>query len=282
MKWFKHDSSAHTDAKIQKVIMRYRAEGYALYWYSLELIAGKVDKNNITFELEHDAEIIGFQLGIDQIKVQEIMSYMIDLGLFDLSQNNQIRCLKMAYRLDETTTKNPEVKAMLKALKSGSIPEERAEIPETFRSDSGNTPTRLDQIRSDKNKEPLVEEKSPTRKVNYSGDHLRFAELMFSRIAEVMPATKKPNFEKWANDVRLAEKSIKLPLGDLWAVFDWANQDPFWQTNILSPAKLRAKFPQLQVKANEKFKSNYASTRPQVTKQETAADRIRKLYGAND
>lgn len=262
--------------------MRYRAEGYALYWYSLELIAGKVDKNNITFELEHDAEIIGFQLGIDQIKVQEIMSYMIDLGLFDLSQNNQIRCLKMAYRLDETTTKNPEVKAMLKALKSGNIPEERPEIPETFRSDSGNTPTRLDQIRSDKNKEPLVEEKSPTRKINYSDDHLRFAELMFSRIVEVMPATKKPNFEKWANDVRLAEKSIKLPLGDLWAVFDWANQDPFWQTNILSPAKLRAKFPQLQVKANEKFKSNYAGTRPQVTKQETAADRIRKLYGAND
>ncbi|AUR98991.1 protein of unknown function DUF4373 [Vibrio phage 1.259.O._10N.286.48.F4] len=153
MKWFKHDSSAHTDAKIQKILMKYRAEGYALYWYSLELIAGKVDKNNITFELEHDAEIIGFQLGIDQLRVQEIMNYMIDLGLFDVSQNNQIRCLKMAYRLDETTTKNPEVKAMLRELKS------LENNPEAFRSDSGDIPeligkpsdqTRLDQIRLDK------------------------------------------------------------------------------------------------------------------------------------
>lgn len=268
MKWFKHDSSAHTDAKLQKVLMKYRAEGYALYWYSLELIAGKVDKNNITFELEHDAEIIGFQLGIDQLKVQEIMHYMIDLGLFDVSQNNQIRCLKMAYRLDETTTKNPEVKAMLKALKSG-------DSPEAFRSDSGNTLTRSDQTRSN-NKDLLVSDSSPTsKKFNYDPDHLKFAELMFQKIAEVMPRAKQPNFEKWAHEIRIAVKALKIPLTDFWTVFVWANQDPFWKTNILSPSKLREKFPQLEVKAHETSNQSNPANQSRAT---TAAQRLQQRH----
>lgn len=194
MKWFKHDSSAHTDAKLQKVIMKYRAEGYALYWYSLELIAGKVDKNNITFELEHDAEIIGFQLGIDQLKVQEIMSYMVNLGLFDISQNNQIRCLKMAYRLDETTSKNPEFKHLLSKLKDENT-------PESLRKVSGKSPevigkvsdqTRLDQIRLDKD---LL--KSTKKKLDFSP--LGFADLQIEEFKDLRKKAKSPITQRVIN-----------------------------------------------------------------------------------
>ena len=51
MKWFKHDSDASIDAKLQILLLDYGAKGYGLYWYCVELIAQGVNENNITFEL---------------------------------------------------------------------------------------------------------------------------------------------------------------------------------------------------------------------------------------
>jgi len=64
MKWFKHDSDASSDAKIKKLVIRHGAIGYAVYFHCLELIAGNVSNDNITFELEHDSEIIADNLRI--------------------------------------------------------------------------------------------------------------------------------------------------------------------------------------------------------------------------
>jgi hypothetical protein len=141
MKWFKHDSNAHTDTKLKKLRHRHGIEGYGLYWYCLELIAGKVDKSNITFELEDDAQTIARDWNMDQIKVQEIMQYMCDLRLFS-SNNGTISCLKLAKRLDDTNAKNPEIKAIIDLL-SRTHSEELGEIP------NESDQIRLDQTRSE-------------------------------------------------------------------------------------------------------------------------------------
>lgn len=114
MKWFKHDSDANQDAKLSKLIIKYGSDGYALYWYCLELISGKIDKNNYTFELEHDAELLAYKFKIDTIRVEEIMKYMVSLDLFSINtSNNRIVCLKLATRLDDSTGKNPELREAL-------------------------------------------------------------------------------------------------------------------------------------------------------------------------
>lgn len=113
MKWFKHFSNAHNDNSIRKLKMKYGVKGYGIYWYCLELIVADIDSENISFELSHDAEVIGFDLGVDQVLVEEIMNYMISLGLFE-SSNNKITCLKLANFLDQKNTRNPE---MLKIIK---------------------------------------------------------------------------------------------------------------------------------------------------------------------
>ena len=102
IKWFKHDSDAHADAKLERVRIKYGMAGYGLYWYCLELVARTVDKHNLSFELEHDAEIIAHRTGIHRDLVQEMMAYMVDIGLFESSQG-RITCLKMVKRLDEHT-----------------------------------------------------------------------------------------------------------------------------------------------------------------------------------
>ena len=104
MRWFKHESVANMDAKLQSVILEYGMEGYGLYWYCLELIASTVTAENINFELEHDSRIIARNTGLGAQKVQEIMEHFVRLGLFEESQG-RITCLKLARRADDYTAK---------------------------------------------------------------------------------------------------------------------------------------------------------------------------------
>lgn len=101
MKWFKHDSDANRDEKLQNVLLDYGLEGYGLYWYCIELIAYEVDQHNLTFELKHDARIIARNVGSSPKRVEEMMRYFIEVGLFDCS-HGVVRCLSLAKRLDQS------------------------------------------------------------------------------------------------------------------------------------------------------------------------------------
>lgn len=104
MKWFKHDANAVLDSKLKRLRLKYGMEGYGLYWYCLECIARNVEQHNLTFELEEDAELIAADTGINREIVEEMMRYMVDLGLFE-NQEGTITCIKMAKRADEYTLK---------------------------------------------------------------------------------------------------------------------------------------------------------------------------------
>ena len=104
MKWFKHDTDANMDAKLQEVMLDYGLEGYGLYWYCIELIAQNVNGDNLTFELEHDARIIARNTGSTAQKVDQMMTSFINLGLLN-ADNGHIFCLKLAARCDDFTAK---------------------------------------------------------------------------------------------------------------------------------------------------------------------------------
>jgi len=109
MKWFKHFTNAHNNNSLSKVRMKYGADGDAIYWYCVELVAGDLGhQENITFELKHDAEVIGYNLKVDSAKVEEIMRYMVNLGLFE-ERNSIITCMKVAKFLDKKNTRNKEI-----------------------------------------------------------------------------------------------------------------------------------------------------------------------------
>lgn len=117
MKWFHHDSNAHADAKLRKLMLRYGLEGYGLYFYCLELIAGDLEAHNFTFELEHDSEIIAHDVGLHQERIEEMMTWMVSAGLFE-NQNGTITCYKMAKRIDSSMTSNPKLRQLIQEHKS--------------------------------------------------------------------------------------------------------------------------------------------------------------------
>jgi len=94
-----------------------------VYFHCLELIANDVSETNLTFELEHDSEIIADDLHIKgtatqsgQDLVEEIMKYIIELGLFTCS-DNRIFCLKLAKRMSLSITSNSEFRAKIAQIK---------------------------------------------------------------------------------------------------------------------------------------------------------------------
>lgn len=117
MEWFRHDSNANLDDKLQEVLLDYGLEGYGLYWYCIELIVGKTTSENITFELKHDARIIARNTGSTPQKVEEMMKKFIALGLFE-NTDGKITCLKVAKRLMSSATSNPQMRNLIKGIKT--------------------------------------------------------------------------------------------------------------------------------------------------------------------
>ena len=134
MKWFKHDSDANLDDKLQNLMLDHGLKGYGLYWYCLELIANKFDHSNITFELKHDARIIAKNTGETVKEVEDMMKLMIELGLFDQTEGI-ITCLKLGSRFESSSTSNRLTRDVIKQLKEKSCRSHDGDMTDKIRRD---------------------------------------------------------------------------------------------------------------------------------------------------
>ncbi|HAV9171755.1 TPA: replication protein O [Escherichia coli] len=55
----------------------------------------------------------------------------------------------------------------------------------------------------------------------------------------------------FSNDIRLMRERDGRNHRDMCVLFRWACQDNFWSGNVLSPAKLRDKWTQLEINRNK-------------------------------
>lgn len=84
-----------------------------------------------------------------------------------------------------------------------------------------------------------------------TADDLKAAEWIFGKVQGIAPTAQQPNWPAWANDIRLMRGSLEVTHHDICETFRWANADHFWQANILSPAKLRAKWQTLKAQMSQ-------------------------------
>ncbi|WP_288656610.1 replication protein [Pantoea sp. UBA6567] len=82
-------------------------------------------------------------------------------------------------------------------------------------------------------------------------DDLKAAEWIFKRVQIVSPNARQPNWPAWSNDIRLLRTALQVTHHDICEVFLWASRDHFWQSNVLSPAKLREKWDTLKIQMNQ-------------------------------
>lgn len=76
----------------------------------------------------------------------------------------------------------------------------------------------------------------------------QLAREMLEQVREVTPSAKAS--PKWPDTIRLMRERDGHSLEQIRAMFAWANNDPFWRANILSPDTLRKQWPKLEAKRN--------------------------------
>jgi phage replication O-like protein O len=91
-----------------------------------------------------------------------------------------------------------------------------------------------------------------------TADDLKAAKWIFSKVQMVTPTAQQPNWPAWANDIRLMRGALEVTHHDICETFQWANADHFWQSNILSPAKLRAKWDTLRAQMSQPGRNRQA------------------------
>jgi hypothetical protein len=77
---------------------------------------------------------------------------------------------------------------------------------------------------------------------------LDLAVWMLAKLRALNPGHREPNFKRWTREIRLMRERDGRTHRQMAELFAWANGDSFWQTNILSPGKLRAQWDQLEIK----------------------------------
>ncbi|WP_273804164.1 replication protein [Providencia rettgeri] len=100
-----------------------------------------------------------------------------------------------------------------------------------------------------------------------NADDLKAAQWIYSQVLIVSPTTKEPNWSTWANDVRLIRQLDGHTHQDICKMFKWANKDSFWCSNILSPAKLREKWPTLVIQSQQPNRTQRVSGSQQPARQ---------------
>jgi hypothetical protein len=212
MEWFKHDSNANLDEKLQEVLLDYGLEGYGLYWYCIELIVGKVSADNITFELKHDARVIARNTGSSVQKVEEMMKRFVDVGLFE-NQEGAITCLKVAKRLMTSATSNPQMRNLIQNIKSKQDDKE----PSCHR----HVAVMQDKIRIDKIREEKKDKYTPPIPAELLADYMKIRK---AKKAGDLTETAFKGIEREALKASItAQRAIEICCERGWVGFkaDW-------------------------------------------------------------
>jgi hypothetical protein len=143
------------DVKIRRLVKRYGLEGYGLYNLIIETIAESLSTDNPVPELEETAQDIAEQYNGDTAKINDMMSFMLNQGLFEVDEmTGRILCQKMYKFLDKSQTRSEEIRKMIDSYKMSQCPRQIETV--------SNIPDRREEKRIDK------EEKREDKKTRFA------------------------------------------------------------------------------------------------------------------
>ena len=220
MEWFKHDSNANFDEKLQQLLIDYGLEGYGLYWYCIELIVNKISKDNVSFELKHNARIIARNTGSSEQKIAEMMNYLVQIGLF-MNQNGQIVCTKIAKRLSTSATSNQEMRLLISQINK-QLAEQEDEMNQSH--------------------DPVMKEESRIEEII-----LDDFDVFWSKYRN--KAKKEYARECW--------NKKKPPLDKVLAALEWQNQQQQWTKDRYQYVPMASTYINQRIWMDEKQQNNY-------------------------
>jgi hypothetical protein len=251
MNWFQHDADSTQDAKVKKLLIRHGAVGYAVYFHCLELIVGNVCETNITFELEHDSEIIADNLKITGNSeksgreiVEDIMRTIVDLGLFT-NDNGHIFCFKLLKRINMSMTSNKGLREAIAIAKEENHDDVMTNHDKVMTRHATYLPTNQPTLPT-KKESPEIPAIPSKPKLEICTEIKDIANMIVSLHKEHTDHGYNPTqkqIEGWYGDIEKLHRIDGRSYEDIKMALYWAKVvSKFWPPNIMSGAKLRKQF----------------------------------------
>ena len=128
----------------------------------------------------------------------------------------------------------------------------------------------------------LKDNSNKSKKRIYYGDSIYYqlAEYLFEEMKKNNPEARKPDFNKWANDIRLMMEIDKRKEEQVRNMITWSQSNDFWKGIILSAKKLREKYDQMKVQALKQ--NNAAAPKSDSVKYDIKPSEFFSMEGLND
>jgi predicted phage replisome organizer len=112
---------------------------------------------------------------------------------------------------------------------------------------------RMEKHRETKKELPAPEPKKKKRVYEENDIEMKLAKHLFWHMRQNNSEAKEPNFQKWADEMRLIIERDERKPEQIKNMIDWCQKDSFWKTNILSVASLRKQYDKLKLRAMEEY-----------------------------
>lgn len=249
IKWIKLSIDMFDDEKIRLIESMPEADTVLVIWIKLLALAGKTNASGYIYLAEnipYTEEMISTLFNRPLNTVRMALNILQKFKMISIDEEEYIKV--------ENWEKHQNVDAMerVRANTRKRVEKHRAakkllQAPETPEMDGGNAPIA-----------PQPEPSKRTgKRVYIDGDvELDLAKHLYHRMLENNPEAKKPNFQVWADHVRLMIERDNRKPEQIKNMIDWCQNDSFWKSNILSTKKLRDRYDQLKVRAMQEYERN--------------------------
>ncbi len=251
--WFKHDSNARHDIKIQYLRSVHGNAGYGMFWMLIEIMRDSNDYclkyNQMTFVA------LSREFDLTEVETRSFIDFCINTELLT-KDNGIIYSESLLKRLDKLEERKRQLK--LNGMKGGRPRKEQQEqAPEA---------TSQPELELDKpKKEKPVRTKNATV-AQYSVEVNQLTDLLVEKIKENNPKAQTPNFNQWRDSIRLMMENDGYEFDQVRKMIEWCQSDEFWKSNILSAKKLREKAGTLVLQMNRGAENGRIATNQQRPK----------------
>lgn len=197
------------DIKLKRVISRYGLEGYGLYNLIIESITESLSTESPLPDLREDCEDIAEFYNANTARINEIMSFMINQGLFDLDEmTGRLLCSKVYKFLDTSQTRSEKLREMIRNYKETvkSLPETNYEVSQTVTDGHDIAGTNLIELEEEleQNKNKKINNTEPEKSVSVADN------TFYNQIKEIFESRQIGNrFKNYGKEGTAIKQMIK-------------------------------------------------------------------------
>ena len=158
------------DLKIRRVMSKYGIEGYGLYNLIVESITEALTTDSALPDLMENCEDIATLYNGNTSRVNEIMNYMVNQGLFEVHEiSGRVLCNKIYKFLDTSQTRSVKLREMIRNYKKAVklLPETTYDESQTVSDGPVQSQNVLKELELEKELEEEVKKKDIKKKSKY-------------------------------------------------------------------------------------------------------------------